>query len=139
MRPRRASVTSPSSSIFSSFSFIPLRSVEGWAAIRRPRPSFLDLRDRGHVGRLGTLRALAGLERHPGALDERLEALAGDVAVVDEQVLCAFIRGDEAVALAVVEPLDGSVSHKKTPPSTLTNGWEGVENANRTRSNVGQR
>src|SRR5262249_28820974 len=80
------------------------------------------LGDGGDVRRLGALRALALVERDPCAFGERLEALAGDVAVVHEQVLRPLIRADEAVALAVVEPLHGSVCHEKTPPSRLANG-----------------
>src|SRR5215207_113884 len=78
-----------------------------------PRPA-RELRDLGHVGRFGPLRALALLVGDSCALRERLEALAGDAAVMHEQVLSAFIGSDEAVALAVVEPLDGSVCHKNT-------------------------
>ena len=47
----------------------------------------LPLRDQGHVGRLGALRAFLLLERDPRALGERLVALAADGAVVHEQVL----------------------------------------------------
>src|SRR4051794_15520805 len=81
------------------------------------------LRDGRDVGRLGALRALALLVRDARALGERLVAVTGDAAVVHEEILRALVRGDEAVPLRIVEPLDGSISHKKTPPNTdLTNG-----------------
>src|SRR6186997_1918996 len=79
------------------------------------------LGDQGDVGRLGTLFALALLELHASALAQRLEAVAGDVAVVDEEILRAFIRSDEAVSLVVVEPLHDSVSHEKHLPCYVTN------------------
>jgi hypothetical protein len=60
-------------------------------------------------------------ELDAGALGEALEALTGDVAVVHEKILRALFRGDEAVPLAVVEPLDGSGCHKKHLPHNFTN------------------
>src|SRR4029453_940929 len=128
IRPRRASVTSPSNSTLSPFSsLIVTPSVEGGAAAERAAAYTHELRDRSHVGRLGTLRAFALLERDPCALGERLEAVAGDVAVVHEQVLRAFIGRDEAVKLAVVEPLDGSVCHEKNTSHTSSRrGEEGA-------------
>src|SRR4051794_36641386 len=39
---------------------------------------------------------------------------------MDEEILRSLIRGDEAVPLVVVEPLDDSVGHKKTPPLLLS-------------------
>jgi len=71
------------------------------------------------VDRLGALGALALLELDASALGEALEAIAGDVAVVHEEILRALLRGDEAVPLAVVEPLNGSGCHRKTPPLLL--------------------
>src|SRR3546814_18111349 len=53
------------------------------------------------------LLALHDLERGLLAFLQRLEAAALDRAEMDEQVLAAF-RGDEAEALGVVEPLDGT-------------------------------
>src|SRR5919109_3589128 len=102
-----------------------LRSIEV-APRRKAATPTNELRDRSHVGRLGTLRAFALLERDARALDEGLKTVACDIAVVHEQVLRAFIRTDEAVPLAVVEPLDGSVCHKNTSLTTLRTGEEGV-------------
>src|SRR3954454_13343447 len=67
--------------------------------------------DDGHVLCLGALLTLDALELDLRALGERLEAVAGDCAVVDEQVLTACVRGDEAIPLRIVEPLDGSGCH----------------------------
>src|SRR5438874_6232246 len=71
---------------------------------------------------LGALRALGRLELDPCALGERLVTLAYDRAVMDEEVLAAFVRGDEPVPLVGVEPLHGSGCHEKTPPPLLRNG-----------------
>src|ERR671923_1246040 len=112
----------PSPSRFRSSS---LRSIEV-APRRKAATPTNELRDRSHVGRLGTLRAFALLERDARALDEGLKTVACDIAVVHEQVLRTFIRTDEAVPLAVVEPLDGSVCHNNTSLTTLRTGEEGV-------------
>src|SRR2546427_103535 len=53
------------------------------------------------VGRLRALLPLAGLELDLRALGQRLEALAGDVRVVHEEILLTPLWGDEAVALRV--------------------------------------
>ena len=66
------------------------------------------LGERADVRRLRALLPLARLELDLRALSEALEALAGDAAVVDEEVFAAAIGRDEAVALVVVEPLDDS-------------------------------
>src|SRR3546814_110607 len=60
-----------------------------------------------HFVGLQALLALHDLERDLLAFLQRLEAAALDRAEMDEQVLAAF-RGDEAEALGVVEPLDGT-------------------------------
>src|SRR3954462_15459843 len=68
----------------------------------------LDLSD---VEGLRALVAAADLEVHLRAFLQRTKAVAVDVAVVDEKVLAPVLRGDEAEALVVVEPLDGSSCH----------------------------
>src|SRR5439155_25197376 len=70
--------------------------------------------DDGDVRRLRSLLTLTRLVLELRAFGERLEAIAGDVRVVDEEILVAFVRADEAVALRVVEPLDGSGCHENT-------------------------
>src|SRR3954453_10197670 len=67
--------------------------------------------DRRYVDCLRALVARLGVELDLCALGERLEAVAGNPGVVDEQVLAAFIGSDEAEALVVVEPLNGSGCH----------------------------
>jgi hypothetical protein len=47
--------------------------------------------------------ALLGLVLDLRTLAERLVAVAGDRAVVDEQILAALVRGDEPVALVADE------------------------------------
>src|SRR3954447_19114688 len=70
---------------------------------------------RGDVDGLGPLVAGLGVERHLRALSQRLEAVGVDAGVVDEEVLAALVRGNEAEALVVVEPLHGSDSHDFPP------------------------
>src|SRR5215216_3356349 len=89
----RASTISPSISIFSSLGTI------GGAS------------DEAHIHRLRSLIARLLLVLHLGVLRERLEALAIDAGVVDEQVAVSIVRSDEAIALLVVEPLHGSGRH----------------------------
>src|SRR3712207_1694985 len=64
---------------------------------------------------LGALVPGLRLELHARALGERTEAVAQDRAVVDEEVLAAFVRRDEPEALVVVEPLDDSCGHGVYP------------------------
>src|SRR5438093_473300 len=64
----------------------------------------------------GAPGALANLEFDLGALAERLEAGAGYVGVMDEDVLRPILGRDEAVALGIVEPLHGSACHNQIPP-----------------------
>src|SRR5947209_15030504 len=45
------------------------------------------------------------------ALLQRLEAVHLDLGMMGEEVLAAVIRGDEAVAFGVVEPLHGTGCH----------------------------
>src|SRR5688572_30208988 len=68
--------------------------------------------DRLDVDGLRPLVAGLGVERDARALSQRLEAAGVDAGVVDEEVLAALVRGDEAEALVVAEPLDGSGSHE---------------------------
>src|SRR5437763_6694840 len=98
---RSDSVISPSSSTFSS---LLLR-----ASSSRERDS----------GGLGALLPLPRLEGNLRSLGQALVPAAGDLAVVDEQVLAALVRLDEPVALLIVEPLHRSGCHE-TPPSLLS-------------------
>src|SRR3954453_22673735 len=77
----------------------------------RDRAAAADLLRKRDACRLGALRALCGLELHLRALGQRLVALADDRAVVDEQVLTAYVGGDEPVPLVGVKPLHGSSCH----------------------------
>src|SRR5215218_9055043 len=70
----------------------------------------------GDVIRLHALLALGLLVRDLGALIEALVAVTRYTAVVDEDVLATLIRGDEAVAFLVVEPLYRSLGHIWSPP-----------------------
>src|SRR2546423_1397600 len=79
-------------------------------------------RDGRDAGRLGTLLSLAGLEFDPGPLVEGLVTLAGDLRVMDEQILPTLVGRDESVALRSVEPFNDTSSHICTPPLPLTNG-----------------
>src|SRR5690349_14682309 len=67
--------------------------------------------ERLYVDRLGALVAGLLVVGDLCSLAERLETLAGDAAVMDEEVLAGLVRGDEAEALVVVEPLHGSCCH----------------------------
>src|SRR5215208_2595458 len=75
--------------------------------------------ERLHVDGLGPPVAGLGIKGHLGALSQRLEPFAADAAVVDEEVFSALVRGDEAEALVVVEPLDGSGWHALPPSHVL--------------------
>src|SRR4051794_19560478 len=86
-----ASTTSPSNSTFSSFG----------KALYDP-----------DVRRLRALRAFAELVLDLRTLRERAEAVARDRGEVDERVLAPVVRGDEAEALLVAEPLDDTGSHQ---------------------------
>src|SRR4051812_2843414 len=71
--------------------------------------------DRADVDRLRSLVAGLGLVLHARALGERAVAIGLDAAVVDEEVLAAFIGCDEAEALLVAEPLNGALCHVFPP------------------------
>src|SRR3954470_2918677 len=64
-----------------------------------------------HLGGLRALLALGHLELHPLVVVQAAVTRTCDFAVVDEQVAAAVIRGDEAVALFAVEPLDRALRH----------------------------
>src|SRR5207237_4137399 len=74
-----------------------------------PPPGILEL-GLANVRGLETLGAACHLELHLVAFRQTLEALRGDGAEVDEDVLAALL-GDEAEALRIVEPLDSTVCH----------------------------
>src|SRR5436190_2926845 len=77
----------------------------------------LDERD---VDGLRALVAVLGVVGDPRALGEGAEAVGVDARVVDEEVLAALVRCDEAEALLVAEPLHGSGSHMSCiPPRDL--------------------
>jgi hypothetical protein len=58
--------------------------------------------------RLGALLALRHFEFHALGFGQGLEPGALDFAEVGEEVLAAVVRGNEAEALAFVEPLHGA-------------------------------
>src|SRR4051794_6513717 len=68
-----------------------------------------------NVRRGRALLTLLLVVAHLRALSQRLEAAALNRRVMNEEVLAAFIGGDEAEALVVVEPLDGSCCHVVLP------------------------
>src|SRR3954462_10395446 len=76
--------------------------------------------ERGDVDGLGPLVARLGVEGDPRTLSQRLEAVGVDAGVVNEEVLATVVRRDEAEALVVVEPLDGSGSHDFPPRRMCT-------------------
>src|SRR3954471_1167998 len=78
-------------------------------------PDVARVLDGPHVHCLRTLVACLGLVLHARALGERAVAVGFDAAVVNEEVLAAFIGRDEAKALLVTEPLDHSCCHVFPP------------------------
>src|SRR5204863_186910 len=64
----------------------------------------------GDVRRLKPLRSLRHFERNALTLFERAEAGPADRRIVHEDVF-TLVRGDEAVPLLSVEPLDLALSH----------------------------
>src|SRR5579871_1054373 len=74
-------------------------------------PSHLQRPD---VSRLQTLRALLRFEAHLLVFSQRLETVACDFGEMRKQVVAAVVRGDEAEALAVVEPLNGTGIHEES-------------------------
>src|SRR3954451_24799636 len=107
----RASVTSPSISIFSSLGKKPRaasRRSGGGARVGEPRRTESDL---GYVDRLRALVTALLFIGDLRVLLEALETRSVDAGVVDEEVSITFIRSDKAVSLLVVEPLDGTGCH----------------------------
>src|SRR5207247_8181658 len=97
---RKASITSPSSSIFSSLpSAIHSPSRRSARTRRRRRQRRYVLCDGGHIGRLRALCTLARLELDLRTFGEGLEAVSCDLRVVDEQILATILGRDETVAL----------------------------------------
>jgi uncharacterized protein YbcI len=94
---------------------------------RRPARSGVRWLDHVHVGRVRSLGTDLRLVRDLRALGERLEPTAADGGVVDEEVLALVVRRDEAEALFVAEPLDGSVFHVLVPPVTVLRDAEALK------------
>src|SRR5262245_46588796 len=67
--------------------------------------------ERLDVGCRRTLLALRHVERYLLSLFQRLVARHLDRRVMGKEILAAVIRGDEAEAFRVVEPLHGTCSH----------------------------
>jgi hypothetical protein len=86
---------------------------------------------RNDVDRLGALLALARLVLDLRALGQGLEAVAGDVRVMHEEILAAILGRDEAVSLGIVEPFDGTGCHVISSLAFLDveqveEGWEAL-------------
>src|SRR3954453_5843981 len=77
----------------------------------RGRPLDAAPLERLDVDGLGALVAGLGVVRHLRALGDGAVAVGDDRLVVDEEVLARLIGSDEAEALLVAEPLDGSCCH----------------------------
>src|SRR5512141_239583 len=81
------------------------RPASGGPAFTSPTAKGGSTADLDDVLRRRTLLALDDVELDGLALGERLEALSLDGRVMHEAILLAVVRGDEAKALRVVEPL----------------------------------
>src|SRR5919197_6451935 len=91
------------------------KSTSARPAVHRAGSSVLLLAlQQPHVGGLGALRPLRDVELDGLPLSKRAVAGRLDRAEMHEDVDAGF-GGDEAVALLVVEPLDGSNSHETCP------------------------
>src|SRR6185437_855701 len=108
----RASTTSPSISIFSSLGKPRVILAARHETSRRPGSDLPD------VYRLRPLVPGLLVVGDLGVLLERLEAVALNAGVVDEEVAIALIGSDEAEALLVVEPLHGTGRHR-APSSSV--------------------
>src|SRR5918993_4988421 len=80
--------------------------------------------DGGDVPRLHPLLALRRLVGDLLAFFKRLESAATYSAVMYEEVFATLIRGDEAVALVLVEPLDRSLRHILKPPFLVPGAYQ---------------
>ena len=63
---------------------------------------------------LGSFSSLLNVELNTLVFLERTMAASLDLGVVDEEVLRAVVRGDEAEALVTVEPFHSSLCHLLT-------------------------
>src|SRR3954470_5848981 len=97
-------------------------------------PDVARVLDGPHVHCLRTLVAGLGLVLHARALGERAVAVRFDAAVVDEEVLAAFIGSDEAEALLVAEPLNGALCHVFPPRRLACCVCRGSSKGNRLRA-----
>ena len=70
----------------------------------------------GDVGGLHALGATDGVELDALAFLKGAEAIGLDGGVMDEQIGAVVVRGDEAEAFSVVEPLNGTGSHNVAIP-----------------------
>ena len=70
------------------------------------------------VRRRRTLRALLGVERDLRSIGERAGAV-GEPRLMDEQILAALVRGDEAETLLLVEPLNCAGCPAVQPPRVV--------------------
>src|SRR5690349_4014967 len=66
---------------------------------------------------LGTLGTRAGGELHPLVFLEATVTVSLNNGVVDKDVICSVIRGDETIALVGVEPLHCTLSHFALSPT----------------------
>src|SRR5690242_7079363 len=66
---------------------------------------------------LGALGTRAGGELHPLVLLKATVAVSLNNGVVNKDVICSVIRGDETIALVGVEPLHCTLSHFALSPT----------------------
>src|SRR3712207_2939682 len=91
------------------------------------RPSEVLSRGRDIVDRaLAAAAVLGGVDRHFLALDQRADAGALERSRMDEHVLAAVIRLDEAIALLAVVELHGTVLHLGSPFVSYVGAWPEV-------------
>jgi hypothetical protein len=89
-----------------------LETQVGWyAEPHQPTLMEVNLLDGADPNCLGTFGALLDLELHALVFLECAIAASLDLRVVDEEVLRAVVRGDEAEALVTVEPFHSSLCH----------------------------